>query len=63
VCAESVKPLNPDCVVCPVVISYDGSEAKKILGDNAAQQILNLGKIKQKIILLSRLPKKYPNHY
>ena len=30
--AESVKSLYPDCEVCPVVISYDGDEARNILG-------------------------------
>lgn len=30
--AERVKPLNPDCDVCPVVICYEGEEARRILG-------------------------------
>ncbi|MBU0993375.1 MAG: hypothetical protein KJ737_12850 [Proteobacteria bacterium] len=48
--AEKVKPLNPDCDVCPVVISYEGDEAKSILGPDVMNQIRRLEKIEQKTI-------------
>ncbi|MBU0993434.1 MAG: hypothetical protein KJ737_13145 [Proteobacteria bacterium] len=48
--AEKVKPLNPDCEVCPVVISYEGDEAKNILGPDVMNQIKRLEKIEQKTI-------------
>lgn len=40
--AEKVKPLNPDCEVCPVVISYEGSEAKDILGLEGARWLFKM---------------------
>lgn len=48
--AEKVKPLNPDCDVCPVVICYDGDEAKRILGKAGIQFLLKLKDIGQKTI-------------
>ena len=33
--AEAVKPLNPDCDVCPIVISFPGNETKAMLGQEA----------------------------
>ncbi len=46
--AERVKPLNPDCAVCRVVISYEGSEAKEILGTEGQSLILELEAISPK---------------
>ncbi len=48
--AEKVKPLNPDCDVCPVVIAYEGDEAKNILGEKIKQQILKLSKMQKKVL-------------
>jgi hypothetical protein len=48
--AERVKPLNPDCDVCPVVICYDGDEAKGILGKAGIQLLLKLKEIEKKTI-------------
>ncbi len=48
--AEKVKLLNPDCDVCPVVICYDGDEAKSILGKAGIQFLLKLKDIDQKTI-------------
>lgn len=48
VLAEKVKPLNPDCDVCPVVISYDGEEARGILGKEGIRLLLKLATIEQK---------------
>jgi hypothetical protein len=33
--AETVKPLNPDCEICPVVIFFDSNETKAMLGQEA----------------------------
>jgi hypothetical protein len=49
VLGEKVKPLNPDCDVCPVVICYDGEEAKGILGKEGAKLLLKLSTIQKKI--------------
>ena len=46
--AEKVKPLNPDCEVCPVAISYDGDEARNLLGKDGMSQIMKLDKIEKK---------------
>ncbi|MDX9786052.1 MAG: hypothetical protein RBT11_04735 [Desulfobacterales bacterium] len=46
--AERVKPLNPDCDVCPVVICYEGEEAKRILGKEAVNLLLKLTNLEQK---------------
>jgi hypothetical protein len=46
--AEKVKPLNPDCDVCPVVISYEGEEARGILGKEGVALLLKLSTIKEK---------------
>lgn len=46
--AENVKPLNPECAVCPVVISYEGDEARKILGQEGIKLLLKLKEIDQK---------------
>lgn len=43
--AERVKPLNPDCAVCPVVISYEGEEAKKLLGSDGTALLMRLANI------------------
>ena len=47
--AERVKPLNPDCETCPVAISYEGDEARNILGKDGMSLIMQLGKIEKKI--------------
>lgn len=46
--AEKVKPLNPDCDVCPVVISYNSDETKNIIGIKGINFILDLKGIKAK---------------
>ena len=46
--AERVKPLNPDCETCPLVISYDGDEARNLLGKDGMSQIMKLEKIEKK---------------
>ncbi len=46
--AERVKPLNPDCAACLVVISYEGSEAKEILGTEGQSLIQKLEAISSK---------------
>lgn len=46
--AEKVKPLNPDCDVCPVVIGYDGEEARDILGKEGIGLLLKLTWFEQK---------------
>lgn len=46
--AEIVKPLNPDCAICPVVISFEGKEAKKLLGNGGKALILKLSNIENK---------------
>ena len=46
--AEVVKPLNPDCDVCPVVISYGKDETKKILGTKGMHLLSLLKKIDSK---------------
>ncbi|MBI9092072.1 MAG: hypothetical protein JEZ12_22900 [Desulfobacterium sp.] len=43
--AERVKPLNPDCAACLVVISYEGSEAKEVVGTEGQSLILKLDAI------------------
>ena len=48
--AERVKPLNPDCAVCPVVISYEGEEAKKLLGKEGEVLLKELSNIGEKTI-------------
>lgn len=40
--AERVKPLNPDCKACPTVISYEGIEAKTILGIDSLRFLTKL---------------------
>ena len=46
--AEKVKPLNPDCDSCPVAISYDGDEARNILGKDGMSQIMKIDNKKKK---------------
>lgn len=46
--AETVKPLNPDCDACPVVVSYGGDEAKEILGPGGQSLMLELDTLPRK---------------
>lgn len=46
--AERVKPLNPDCETCPVVISYEGDEARSILGKDGMSLIMKLDRVEKK---------------
>ena len=48
--AEKVRPLNPACDVCPVAISYDSMETRKILGETGKNLILKLKNIKKKTV-------------
>lgn len=40
--AEKVKPLNPDCDVCPTAICYEGNEARELLGMDGMRLLLKL---------------------
>ncbi len=46
--AERVKPINPGCESCPVAISYDGDEARNILGKDGMSLIMKLDKNEKK---------------
>ncbi len=48
--AEKVKPLNPDCDVCPVVISYDSEESRNLIGETGKNLISKLTNIKEKTV-------------
>lgn len=47
---EKVKPLNPNCDVCPVVISYNHAETRNILGKTGKDKILKLRAIEEKTV-------------
>lgn len=52
--AETVKPLNPDCEVCPVVISFGSNETKTMLGQEAVdllRKVIALGERTTKLDL------------
>lgn len=40
--AETVRPLNPDCEECPVVISYSSEETRTILGNEGQALLMDL---------------------
>lgn len=48
--AEKVKPLNPDCDVCPIVICYENAEARDLLGKEGKSLLLKLNSLEQKKI-------------